>query len=127
MLPLSCTKFATGIKYMLVSFIIKEYSVKSITYFCLDLQEHDKMALKTTKIEQENPWVVEELEEFLYFCCPECDEKCQAKGHFFSDHSALTNRPDAKTQLSLTFFRFSSCFSGFFAWKLLNNIRIDDF
>ena len=26
------------------------------------------------------------------------------KGHFFSDHSALTNRPDAKTQLSLIFF-----------------------
>ena len=62
------------------------------------------MALKTTKLEQANPWIVEELEEFLYFCCPECDEKCQAKGHFFSDHSALTNRPDAKTQLSLTFF-----------------------
>ena len=26
-----------------------------------------------------------------------------SKGHFFSDHSALTNRPDAKTQLSLIF------------------------
>ena len=28
-----------------------------------------------------------------------------SKGHFFSDHSALTNRPDAKTQLSLIFFK----------------------
>ena len=25
------------------------------------------------------------------------------KGDFFSDHSTLTNRPDAKTQLSLFF------------------------
>ena len=28
------------------------------------------------------------------------------KGHFFSDHSVLTNRPDAKTQLSLFFQDF---------------------
>ena len=34
----------------------------------------------------------------------------RVKGHFFSDHSALTNRPDAKTQLSLIFFRISSYF-----------------
>ena len=41
------------------------------------------------------------------------------KGHFFSDHSTLTNRPDAKMQLSLIFLRISSsCFFGFFAWKL---------
>ena len=26
------------------------------------------------------------------------------KGHFFSDHSTLTNKPDAKMQLSLIFF-----------------------
>ena len=39
----------------------------------------------------------------------------KGKGHFFSDHSTLTNRPDAKTQLSLIFLRFSSCFFGFFA------------
>ena len=38
-----------------------------------------------------------------------------SKGHLFSDDSALTNRPDTKTQLSLIFLRFSSCFFGFFA------------
>ena len=27
------------------------------------------------------------------------------KGHFFSDHSTLTNRPDAKMQLSLIFLK----------------------
>ena len=36
------------------------------------------------------------------------------KGHFSSNHSALTNRPDAKTQLSLIFLRVSSCFFGCF-------------
>ena len=36
------------------------------------------------------------------------------KGHFFSDDSALTNRPDAKTQLLLIFLRISSCFFGIF-------------
>ena len=35
-----------------------------------------------------------------------CSEEVVIKGHFFSDHSA-TNRPDAKMQLSLIFFRIS--------------------
>ena len=29
-----------------------------------------------------NPWVVEQLEDFLFFCCPECDEKCRTKDEF---------------------------------------------
>ena len=33
------------------------------------------------------------------------DEKRISKGHFFSDHSTLTNKPDAKTQLSLIFLK----------------------
>ena len=37
------------------------------------------------------------------------------KGHFFSDHSTLTNRPDAKTQLSLIFLRIFPAFLDFFA------------
>ena len=35
------------------------------------------------------------------------------KGHFFSDHSALTNRPDAKMQLLLIFSGFLSAFLKF--------------
>ena len=31
-----------------------------------------------------NPWEVESLEDFLYFCCPECNEKSQSKDHFIS-------------------------------------------
>ena len=26
---------------------------------------------------ENNPWIVEELEEFLYYCCPQCDFKEQ--------------------------------------------------
>ena len=35
-----------------------------------------------TKNDETNPWMVEELEEFLYFCCPECDEKAKYKQDF---------------------------------------------
>jgi hypothetical protein len=45
------------------------------------------------KKNEENPWMVEELEEFLYYCCPECDEKCRAKGPFLQH--ALCNHPNA--------------------------------
>ena len=43
---------------------------------------------------EENPWMVEELEEFLYYCCPECDEKCRAKGPFLQH--ALCNHPNVR-------------------------------
>ena len=36
--------------------------------------------------------------------------KVCAKGHIFSDHSALTKRPDTKTQLSPFFWRFHPTF-----------------
>ena len=42
--------------------------------------------------DEENPWMVEQLEEFLYFCCPECDEKCQAKDSFL--HHAILTHPN---------------------------------
>ena len=30
----------------------------------------------------ECPWNVESLEDFLYYCCPECDEKNQSRNGF---------------------------------------------
>ena len=37
-----------------------------------------------------NPWYVSNLDEFLYFCCPECDERNQSKDlflrHAFDQH-----------------------------------------
>ena len=41
-----------------------------------------------------NPWAVGNLEEFLYFCCPECDEKNQSR-ELFLEH-ALDQHPKAK-------------------------------
>ena len=37
-----------------------------------------------------NPWDVESPEDFLYYCCPECETKCQGlndfKNHALQDH-----------------------------------------
>ena len=44
-----------------------------------------------------NPWVVAHLEEFLFFCCPECDEKSQSK-EYFLEH-AIGHHPKAKEVL----------------------------
>jgi hypothetical protein len=39
----------------------------------------------------QNPWMVEQLEDFLFFCCPECDEKCRTKDIFLQH--ALCHHP----------------------------------
>ena len=44
-----------------------------------------------------NPWQVESLEEFLYFCCPECSNKSQNRELFV--HHALLHHP--KSQIFL--------------------------
>ena len=41
------------------------------------------METKDDNVEK-NPWSVDQLEEFLYFCCPECDEKSQHRELFVS-------------------------------------------
>ena len=41
-----------------------------------------------------NPWNVTNLDEFLYFCCPECDLKNQSKVQFLQH--ALEKHPKAK-------------------------------
>ena len=45
-------------------------------------------------VKMENPWLCERLEEFLFFNCPECDEKSQSK-EYFLEH-ALTLHPLAR-------------------------------
>ena len=37
-------------------------------------------------VKQVNPWGIENLEEFLYYCCPECDEKYKDCQNFI-DHA----------------------------------------
>lgn len=43
---------------------------------------------------RESPWSVANLHEFLYFCCPECDEKKKSE-ELFIEH-ALNEHPEAK-------------------------------
>ena len=49
--------------------------------------------------EEENPWSVTNLNDFLYFCCPECDERNQSKESFI-EH-ALGEHPKAKEKLPM--------------------------
>ena len=44
--------------------------------------------------EYNNPWSVKELEEFLYFCCPECEVKDQSRETFIKH--ALDHHPNSK-------------------------------
>ena len=46
-----------------------------------------------------NPWDVYNVEEFLYFCCPECDEKNQSKDMFINH--ALSQHPRAKQSFGI--------------------------
>ena len=46
------------------------------------------------KIDEDNPWAFENIEEFLYFCCPECDVKNQSEDLFVMH--ALEHHPKAK-------------------------------
>ena len=47
--------------------------------------------------QNENPWFVENLNEFKFFCCPECDERTQSK-EIFLNH-AVTEHPNSKEWL----------------------------
>ena len=47
--------------------------------------------------EEKSPWCVTNLEQFLYYCCPECDEKNHSK-NLFLEH-ALSQHTNAKDYL----------------------------
>ena len=42
-----------------------------------------------------NPWAVGNVEEFLYFCCPECEHRYQSRSDF--ENHAVNHHPKAKT------------------------------
>ena len=48
-----------------------------------------------------DPWDIEKLEELLFYCCPECNEKEKSKEAFL-DH-ATTKHPNAKERLEKFF------------------------
>ena len=43
------------------------------------------------------PWIVESLEDFLYYCCPECNDQNQSRDNFIQH--ALSKHPNAKNYL----------------------------
>ena len=43
---------------------------------------------------QTNPWTVNDLDVFLFYCCPQCDHKTRSKSHFL-DHAFLSH-PEAQ-------------------------------
>ena len=72
---------AIGIEYITIFLI-------SIVTFRMNLN---------VKIQQntiDNPWNVEKIEEFLYFCCPECDLKDHSQLEFLQH--ALERHPNSK-------------------------------
>ena len=46
----------------------------------------------------ENPWEVSNLENFLFYCCPQCDYKCQDVSNFESH--AEENHPMSKNPIN---------------------------
>ena len=49
-------------------------------------------------MEIEDPWNVDTLEEFLYYCCPECKERIQRKEDFIKH--ALEEHPKSKVSVT---------------------------
>ena len=49
-------------------------------------------------VDEKNPWLVNNLDDFLYYCCPECGLKDKSK-EIFLQH-ALEAHPNAKKSLS---------------------------
>ena len=45
----------------------------------------------TIEEDKYNPWNVIQLEEFLFFCCPECDDRSPTKAIFINH--ALVEHP----------------------------------
>ena len=45
-----------------------------------------------------NPWAVSNLEEFLFFCCPECDFKKKNIDEFLNH--AISIHPDSKVHMT---------------------------
>ena len=48
-----------------------------------------------------NPWAIHNVEDFLYFCCPECEEKNQSKDLFIKH--AINEHPKSKTTIGYEF------------------------
>ena len=66
------------------------------------MTEKDELDLK------HNPWSVTNIDEFLYFCCPECDNKTQSRA-LFINHAYL-HHPRVNNHFLLIIFFVKSNF-----------------
>ena len=46
-----------------------------------------------------NPWTYEDLDDFLFYCCPQCDIKCKTKS-LFVDHALLIH-PESEEKMKV--------------------------
>merc|ERR1712012_1305094 len=47
-----------------------------------------------------NPWTVNDLDDFLFYCCPQCDHKTQTKS-LFVNHAFLSHPESQETIKSM--------------------------
>ena len=73
------------------------------------MTEKDELDLK------HNPWNVTNIDEFLYFCCPECDNKTQSRA-LFINHAYL-HHPRVNNHFLLIIFFVKSNFYFYFLGK----------
>ena len=68
-----------------------------------DTKNYLEVNLNNTDVPQDstniisNPWTYSDLDEFLYYCCPQCDEKYKTKS-LFVDH-ALISHPESESKM----------------------------
>ena len=59
--------------------------------------------------EKFNPWIVANLDEFLFFCCPECDTKSPTRA-MFVNHALIAHPKVIFKYLAYqTYFKASFC------------------
>lgn len=44
-----------------------------------------------------NPWSFDNLDEYLFYCCPQCDHRCKSKPLFI--YHAFKTHPEAKDEI----------------------------
>ena len=76
-----------------MTFVTKQYFLNFYRMATTELPDMD--FLQNVKEESSgtftNPWFVQTLDDFLYYCCPECNYKCQFHDEFH--HHALISHP----------------------------------
>ena len=91
-----------------VTFVYKDFSIKEMllsiknrftTFMNNDFIYFSSRMEVEDKLEAFNPWKVENIDQFLNYCCPECDTKQRTKSDFIVH--AIDAHPDSREYLPL--------------------------